>query len=57
MSAVHPRSRSPQGNGGLHRKAGRAHRRWAMRHLAKDLKANLVIMGDFNEGHPVGNLG
>jgi len=28
-----------------------------MRHLAKDLKANLVIMGDFNEGHPVGNLG
>lgn len=28
--------------------------RWSMRHLAKDPKANLVIMGDFNEGGAVG---
>lgn len=26
-----------------------------MRHLAKDPKANLVILGDFNEGSPVGD--
>lgn len=29
--------------------------RWSMRHLAKDPKANLVIMGDFNEGGAVGS--
>ena len=28
--------------------------RWAMRHLAKNPKANLVVLGDFNEGKPVG---
>ena len=28
-----------------------------MRHLAGDSKANVVIMGDFNEGHPVGSAG
>jgi hypothetical protein len=27
----------------------------AVRHLAKDPKANLAIMGDFNEGEPVGS--
>ncbi len=26
-----------------------------MRHLSGDPKANLVILGDFNEGHPVGS--
>lgn len=26
-----------------------------MRHLAKDPKANVIIMGDFNEGKPVGS--
>lgn len=26
-----------------------------MRHLSGDPRANLVIMGDFNEGHPVGS--
>ena len=29
--------------------------RWSMRHLSKNAKANLVILGDFNEGHPVGS--
>jgi hypothetical protein len=29
--------------------------RWSMRHLAKDPKANLVILGDFNEGGAVGS--
>jgi endonuclease/exonuclease/phosphatase family metal-dependent hydrolase len=29
--------------------------RWAMRHLASNPKANVVILGDFNEGHPVGS--
>lgn len=33
----------------------RALLRWAMRHLAKNPKANLVILGDFNEGRPVGS--
>ena len=32
----------------------RALLRWGMRHLATDPKANLVILGDFNEGKPVG---
>jgi hypothetical protein len=33
----------------------RALLRWAMRPLAKNPKANLAVMGDFNEGHPVGS--
>jgi endonuclease/exonuclease/phosphatase family metal-dependent hydrolase len=33
----------------------RALLRWAMRHLAKNPKANLIIMGDFNEGMLVGS--
>ena len=33
----------------------RALLRWAMRHLATDPKANLAILGDFNEGQPVGD--
>ena len=33
----------------------RALLRWAMRHLATNPKANLVILGDFNEGRPVGS--
>jgi two-component system chemotaxis response regulator CheB len=33
----------------------RALLRWAMRHLSGDLKANVVILGDFNEGHPIGS--
>lgn len=33
----------------------RALLRWAMRHLAKNPKANVMIMGDFNEGKPVGS--
>ena len=28
--------------------------KWAMRHLSGDPKADMVITGDFNEGHPVG---
>ena len=34
---------------------GRALLKWAMRHLSGDPKANLVILGDFNEGKPVGS--
>ena len=33
----------------------RALLRWAMHHLAKNPNANLVILGDFNEGKPVGS--
>ncbi len=33
----------------------RALLRWAMRHLATNPKANVVILGDFNEGKPVGS--
>jgi endonuclease/exonuclease/phosphatase family metal-dependent hydrolase len=33
----------------------RALLRWAMRHLSGNPKANVVIMGDFNEGHSVGS--
>ncbi|MGV3772173.1 MAG: endonuclease/exonuclease/phosphatase family protein [Verrucomicrobiales bacterium] len=29
--------------------------KWAMRHLGQDPKANIVILGDFNEGQPVGS--
>lgn len=29
--------------------------RWSMRHLAKDPAANLIIVGDFNEGSAVGS--
>ncbi len=35
----------------------RALLKWAMRHLSTDPKANLVILGDFNEGQPVGDGG
>jgi endonuclease/exonuclease/phosphatase family metal-dependent hydrolase len=33
----------------------RALLKWAMRHLSGDPKANLIILGDFNDGHPVGS--
>ena len=33
----------------------RALLRWTMRHLAKSPKANVIIMGDFNEGKPAGS--
>jgi len=49
--------RRPIGDDGVEKQRNqcRALLRWAMRHLASDPKANLVIMGDFNEGHPVGS--
>lgn len=31
--------------------------RWAMRHLAKNPKSNLAVMGDFNEIEPPGSPG
>ena len=51
--------RRPIGNDGLEKQRNqcRALLRWAMRHLSGDPKANLVILGDFNEGHPVGSNG
>src|SRR5881394_247834 len=51
--------RRPIGDDGVEKQRNqrRALLRWAMRHLASDPKANLVIMGDFNEGHPVGSDG
>jgi hypothetical protein len=33
----------------------RALLRWSMRHLASNPNANLVVLGDFNEGRPVGS--
>jgi endonuclease/exonuclease/phosphatase family metal-dependent hydrolase len=49
--------RRPIGDGGVEKQRDqcRALLRWAMRHLSGDPKANLVILGDFNEGHPVGS--
>lgn len=49
--------RRPIGEDGVDKQRNqcRALLRWAMRHMAKDPKANLIIMGDFNEGHPVGS--
>jgi hypothetical protein len=49
--------RRPMGNGGIEKQRSqcRALLRWAMRHLSSNPRANLVIMGDFNEGQPVGN--
>lgn len=47
--------RRPLGQDGEQKQADqcRALLRWSMRHLATDLNANLVILGDFNEGTPV----
>ena len=49
--------RRPIGSDGAEKQKDqcRALLRWAMRHLAKNPQANLVIMGDFNEGKPVGS--
>ncbi len=49
--------RRPIGSDGIEKQKNqcRALLRWAMRHLSGNPKANVVIMGDFNEGHPVGS--
>jgi endonuclease/exonuclease/phosphatase family metal-dependent hydrolase len=49
--------RRPIGDGGAEKQLeqNRALLRWAMRHLASNQNANLVILGDFNEGHAVGS--
>ena len=49
--------RRPIGDEGVEKQRNqcRALLRWAMRHLSGDPKANLVIMGDFNEGQQVGS--
>jgi hypothetical protein len=49
--------RRPIGSDGIQKQKNqcRALLRWAMRHLASDPKANLVVLGDFNEGKPVGS--
>jgi hypothetical protein len=49
--------RRPMGGDGKAKQLeqNRALLRWAMRHLAKNPKSNLAVMGDFNEGHPVGS--
>ena len=49
--------RRPIGSDGIEKQKNqcRALLKWAMRHLSGDPKANLVILGDFNEGHPVGS--
>ena len=49
--------RRPLGSDGIEKQKNqcRALLKWAMRHLSGDPKANLVILGDFNEGHPVGS--
>ena len=50
--------RRPIGDEGVEKQRNqcRALLRWAMWHLSGDPKANLVIMGDFNEGQQVGSL-
>jgi len=49
--------RRPIGGAGTDKQTeqNRALQRWAMRHLAGNPKSNLVILGDFNEGRPVGS--
>lgn len=49
--------RRPIGNGGADKQTDqcRALLRWAMRHLGTNPKSNLLILGDFNEGCPVGS--
>lgn len=49
--------RRAMGNGGAEkqREQCQALLRWTMRHLAKNPTANVVILGDFNESHPVGS--
>jgi len=49
--------RRPLGSDGIEKQKNqcRALLKWAMRHLSGDPKANLVILGDFNEGHPAGS--
>lgn len=49
--------RRPMGNAGAEKQVeqNRALLRWAMRHLSKNPKANLVILGDFNEARPAGS--
>jgi hypothetical protein len=49
--------RRPMGNGGAEKQVeqNRALLQWAMGHLSKNPKANLVILGDFNESKPVGS--
>jgi len=49
--------RRPMDNGGAEKQIdqNRALMRWAMGHLAKNPKANLIILGDFNEAKKVGD--
>ena len=49
--------RVPRDNASLEkqRDQNRALLRWSMHHLAQNPAANIVIMGDFNEGKPVGS--
>ena len=49
--------RRPIGADGVEKQRNqcRALLRWSMRHLSGNPKANVVILGDFNEGRPVGH--
>ena len=49
--------RRPIGNDGIEKQKKQclALLKWAMRHLSGNPKANLIILGDFNEGKPVGS--
>jgi len=49
--------RRPIGADGIakQQEQNRALLRWSMRHLANDPKANVIILGDFNEGKAVGS--
>jgi hypothetical protein len=53
ICVVHLRRAMGEGGVAKQREQCRALLRWAMRHLATNPKANVVILGDFNEGHPV----
>src|SRR5262249_47921770 len=55
ICVVHLRRAMGEGGVEKQREQCRARLSWAMRHLPKEPKAHVVILGDFNEGHPVGS--
>ncbi|MBI5772402.1 MAG: hypothetical protein HZA89_01495 [Verrucomicrobia bacterium] len=55
VCVIHLRRPLDDSSESKHVEQNRALLRWAMGHLAQNPKANLVILGDFNEGKPVGS--
>lgn len=55
VCVIHLRRPLDDSSESKHVEQNRALLRWAMGHLAQNPKANLVILGDFNEGKPAGS--